>query len=74
MNRIEIALFIRPFIVFFIALELMTAIIFYKEYTNEVKNLEQQISYNMDTCNFNMDDNIYACSQYNIDFIKKSSE
>ncbi len=74
MNQIEIKLFLRIFLLFFITLDILTAIIFYKEYQNEVKNLEQSISYNMDICNFNMDDNIYACSNYNIEFFNQEKE
>ncbi len=74
MNQIEINGFLRIFIPFFILLELLTSIIFYKEYKNEVENLEKSISYNMDICNYNMDDNIYACSDYKIEFFNENKD
>jgi signal transduction histidine kinase len=52
----------------------LTGIIFSREYQNEVKNLEQTISYNMDICNFNTDDNRYACSDYTIEFFNKKKQ
>ena len=52
----------------------MTGIIFYREYQNEVKNLEQTLSYNMDICNFNTDDNRYACSDYTIEFFNEEKQ
>ena len=74
MNHVEIKSFLRNFIPFFIALELLTGIIFYKEYHNEVKNLEQTIAYNMNICNFNTDDAQYACFDYVIDFFNKEKD
>jgi len=74
LNRIEVTLFLRIFILFFVTLDILTSIIFYKEYKNEVKNLEQLIAYNMDICNFNTDDNRYACSEYTIDFFNQEKE
>jgi len=71
LNRVEIRSFLRNFIPFFITLELLTGIIFYKEYQNEVRNLEQTIAYNMNICNFNTDDDQYACFGYVIDFFNK---
>ena len=68
MNQVEIKSFLRTFIPFFIILELLTATIFYKEYQNEVKNLEQTIAYNMNICNYNTDDEKYACHNYKIEF------
>ena len=55
-------------------LEVLTAIIFYREYQNEVKNLEQTISYNMNICNFNTDDHKYACSDYDINFFNEKKQ
>jgi len=52
----------------------LTGIIFYREYQNEVKNLEQTISYNMDICNFNTDDHKYACSDYSINFFNDKKQ
>ncbi|MCH9741566.1 MAG: HAMP domain-containing histidine kinase [Epsilonproteobacteria bacterium] len=74
MNHVEIKSFLRNFIPFFITLELLTGIIFYREYQNEVKNLEQTISYNMDICNFNTDDDQYACSDYTIEFFNQDKQ
>ena len=74
MNRIEVQSFFRNFIPFFIILELLTGIIFYREYENEVKSLEQTIRYNMDICNFNTDDEQYACLNYSIKFFSKSKK
>lgn len=74
MNRVEIRSFLRNFIPFFITLELLTGIIFYKEYQNEVRNLEQTIAYNMNICNFNTDDEQYACFGYVIDFFNKKKD
>ncbi len=74
MNSVEIKSFFRNFILFFITLELLTGIIFYKEYQNEVKNLEQTIAYNMNICNFNTDDSQYACSDYTIDFFSEKKD
>ena len=74
MNRVEIKSFLRNFIPFFITLELLTGIIFYREYQNEVKNLEQTIAYNMNICNFNTDDDQYACFNYTIDFFNKKKD
>ena len=68
MNQVEIKSFLRTFIPFFIILELLTATIFYKEYQNEVKNLEQTIAYNMKICNYHLDDEKYACHNYKIEF------
>ena len=68
MNQAELKSLLRNFIPFFITLELLTGIIFYNEYKNEVKNLEQTIAYNMNICNFNTDDAQYACLDYTIDF------
>ena len=74
MNRVEVRSFLRNFIPFFITLEFLTGIIFYKEYQNEVKNLEQTIHYNMDICNFNTDDDQYACLDYNIEFFNEEKQ
>jgi len=74
LNSVEIRSFLRNFIHFFITLELLTGIIFYREYQNEVKNLEQTLSYNMDICNFNTDDSRYACSDYTIDFFNDQKQ
>ena len=74
MNRVEVRSFLRNFIPFLITLEFLTGVIFYREYQNEVKNLEQTIDYNMDICNFNMDDNQYACSDYTIEFFNEARE
>jgi len=74
LNRVEIKSFLRNFILFFITLELLTGVIFYREYQNEVKNLEQTLSYNMDICNFNTDDNRYACSEYTIEFFNAKKQ
>lgn len=74
MNRVELRSFLRNFIPFFISLEFLTGIIFYKEYQNEVKNLEQTIHYNMDICNFNTDDDQYACLDYTIEFFNEAKQ
>jgi len=74
LNQVEIKSFLRNFIPFFITLEFLTGIIFYKEYQNEVKNLEQTIAYNMNICNFNTDDAQYACLDYGIDFFNKKKD
>jgi len=74
LNSVEIKSFLRTFILFFITLEFLTGVIFYREYQNEVKNLEQTLSYNMDICNFNTDDNRYACSDYSIEFFNAQKE
>lgn len=74
MNHAEVKSFLRNFIPFFITLEFLTGIIFYKEYQNEVKNLEQTIAYNMDICNFNMDDAQYACLDYSIEFFNEEKQ
>ncbi|MBU1668023.1 HAMP domain-containing histidine kinase [bacterium] len=74
MNRVEVRSFLRNFIPFFITLEFLTGIIFYEEYQNEVKNLEQTIHYNMDICNFNTDDDQYACLDYTIEFFNEKKQ
>lgn len=68
MNRVEIKSFLWNFIPFFITLEILTGIIFYREYHNEVRNLKQAISHRMDICSFNTDDYQYACSGFDLDF------
>jgi len=74
LNRVEVRSFLRNFIPFLLTLEFLTGIIFYKEYQNEVKNLEQTIHYNMDICNFNTDDAQYACLDYSIEFFNEKKQ
>jgi len=74
LNRVEVRSFLRNFIPFLFILEFLTGIIFYKEYQNEVKNLEQTIHYNMDICNFNTDDDQYACLDYSIEFFTEKKQ
>ncbi len=68
MNRVELKSFLRTFIPFFITLEILTGVILYKEYQSEISKLEQSIFNGMSVCNYNTDDDKYACSDYNIDF------
>lgn len=74
MNRIELKSFLRNFIPFLLTLEILTGIIFYREYANEVRNLDQTIDYHMDVCNFNADDDQYACLDYPMEFYDKETK
>jgi hypothetical protein len=69
LNRVEIESFFKSFILFFVSLELLIAVIFYMEYQQDVKKLEQRIFSEMKICSFDL-----KCPQYSIDFQNKKEK
>lgn len=69
MNRVEIESFIKSFILFFVSLEVLIGVIFYREYQQDITKLEQKIFNEMKLCSFDM-----KCPKFNFDFEDKGDK
>ena len=69
MNKAEWESFNKSFILFFSALELLIALVFYLEYKQDVSNLDNEIFNEMKICSFNL-----KCPKYEIDFEDKEDK
>jgi len=69
LNRVEIESFIKSFVLFFVSLEILIGVIFYKEYQQDKNKLEQQIFNEMKLCSFDM-----KCPDFSVDFQEKGKK
>ncbi len=64
MRRVEVESFVKSFILFFTSLGLLIITLFYINYTQEVKTLEERIFAEMRVCSYDL-----KCEQFSIDFV-----
>ncbi len=69
MNRVEIESFLKSFLLFFISLGVLIAILFYINYTKEVQTLDTKLFSEMRVCSFDL-----KCKQFEIDFIPMENQ
>ena len=69
MNKAERESFAKSFVLFFSALELLIALIFYMEYKQDINKLDNDIFNEMKVCSFNL-----KCPKYEIDFEDKKDK
>jgi signal transduction histidine kinase len=63
LNRTEIESFTKSFILFFLSLTLLSALLFYTNYTKAITTLDQQIFTQMRLCSFDL-----QCDQFTLSF------
>lgn len=69
MNKAEIESFSKSFILFFLALELLIALIFYMEHKQDINTIDDNIFNEMKVCSFNLN-----CPKYDIGFENKKTK
>ena len=69
MKRVEKESFIKSFLLFFTSITTLVALLFYFQYTKDVKNLEEKIFSQMKVCNFSL-----KCSGFKLDFETKKDQ
>jgi len=63
LRRVELESFVKSFLLFFIAMGSLAAMLYYSNYTKEEKNLDDLLYTQMRLCSFDL-----ACKQFRIDF------
>ena len=69
MKRVEIESFSKSFLLFFLSLNLLTGTLFYFEYQNEQKGLDEALFSQMKLCSYDL-----KCDQFAIDFTEPGGE
>lgn len=69
MSRVELESFFKSFTLFFGSLGVLTAILFYINYTKETQTLDEQLFSKMRVCSFDL-----KCEQFKIDFIEAKEQ
>lgn len=64
MKNAEIESFIKSFLVFFLSLSLLSALVFWYEYTQKRHSIEQAVFNDMKVCSFDL-----KCQQFTFDFV-----
>ncbi|WP_345980514.1 HAMP domain-containing sensor histidine kinase [Sulfurimonas sp. HSL3-2] len=69
MNRVEIESFIKSFLLFFISITVLVGAVFYLQYKESVKSMDDEIFNRMKVCSFSLN-----CDDLNLEFIPKDDK
>lgn len=69
MNRVELESFIKSFLLFFLSINLLTGTIFYLQYRDSVKTMDDAIFNRMKVCSFDLN-----CDDLKLEFVPKNDQ
>ncbi|MBU0632092.1 HAMP domain-containing histidine kinase [bacterium] len=69
MNRVELESFVKSFLLFFVSITLLVGAIFFLQYKDNVKSMDDEIFNQMKLCSFNL-----KCDDLKLEFIPKNEK
>ena len=69
LSRVEVESFIKSFTLFFLSLGILISILFYLNYSQKVKVLDNELFSQMKVCSYDL-----KCKEFNIDFVEKKTQ
>ena len=69
MSRVEVESFVKSFLLFFISLGILLAILFYINYTKEITTIDNEIFSKMKVCSYDL-----KCDEFDIEFVEKKKQ
>jgi len=69
LSRVEVESFVKSFLLFFISLGILLAILFYINYTKEITTIDNEIFSKMKVCSYDL-----KCDEFDIEFVEKKKQ